>query len=100
MISLGLNISRNTVTKHIDFFKAYKLTYYEVSAMTLEELHTLFLAGKKQKSSKLKTLESYFPYFDKELKKTGVTQLLLWGEYKEKHPDGFMLSQFYYWYRE
>ncbi len=99
-ISSGLNISRNTVTKYIDFFKAYKLTYYEVSAMTLEELHTLFLAGKKQKSSKLKTLESYFPYFDKELKKTGVTQLLLWEEYKEKHPDGFMLSQFYYWYRE
>jgi len=52
-----LGISRNTVTKYIDFFKRYKLTPYEVSAMTLEELHRLFKADRKPKSEKLKTLE-------------------------------------------
>ncbi|PIF00590.1 MAG: hypothetical protein CR994_05870 [Maribacter sp.] len=46
------------------------------------------------------TLEKYFPYFDKELLKTGVTRQLLLEEYYIKHPDGFKLSQFKYWYNE
>ena len=31
---------------------------------------------------------------EKELKKTGVTKMLLWGEYKKKHPDGVQSTQF------
>jgi hypothetical protein len=46
--------------------------------MTLEELHRLFRADRKLKSQKLKTLEGYFPYFDRELRNTGVTKQLLW----------------------
>jgi len=34
-ISKELGISRNTITNYIHFFKRYKLTPYEVSAMTL-----------------------------------------------------------------
>jgi len=99
-ISKQLGLSRNTVTKYIDFFKRYRLTSYEVSEMTLEELHKLFKSKRKAKSQQLLTLEMYFPYFDKELRKTGVTKQLLWQEYYDKHPDGFRLSQFRYWYRE
>ena len=97
-ISSQLHVSRNTVTKYIDFFKEYKFTYSEIRAMNLEELHLLFHSKEKQKSERLQTLEQYFPYFDKELKKTGVTLQLLWEEYKERHPDGLMSSQFSYWY--
>jgi len=99
-ISSQLGISRNTVSKYINFFKAYKLTPYEVSTLSVEELHKLFLTKTKKKSDQLKTLEQYFPYFDKEIKKTGVTQLLLWEEYKERHPDGYQFSQFRHWYLE
>ena len=99
-ISLQLGLSRNTITKYIDFFKRYQLTSYEVSAMTLEELDRLFKTDQKGKSGQLLTLEKYFPYFDKELRKTGVTKELLWQEYASKHPDGYKLSQFRYWYRE
>jgi len=99
-ISTQLGLSRNTVSKYIAFFQRYKLTHYEVSAMTLEELHRLFKSGQKKKSSQQTTLEQYFPYFDKELRKTGVTKQLLWEEYISKHPEGFKLSQFRYWYRE
>lgn len=99
-ISNQLGLSRNTVTKYIDFFKRYGLTGYEVSEMTLEELNKLFKSDQKPKSHQLLTLEKYFPYFDKELRKTGVTKQLLWQEYYAKHPDGFKLSQFRYWYRE
>ena len=100
MISKQTGVSRNTVVKYIAFFKQYKLTLEEVSKLSLEELHGLFLAKEKPKSAQLQTLEAYFPYFDKELKKTGVTQELLWREYKQNHPDGYMLTQFCYWYRE
>lgn len=68
--------------------------------MTLEELYKRFKSAQKPKSEQLLTLESYFPYFDKELCKTGVTKQLLWQEYFVKHPDGFKLSQFRYWYNE
>ena len=99
-ISSQLHVSRNTVTKYIAFFKQYKLSYYEIKAMSIEELHRLFHSQEKTKNERLRTLEQYFPYFDKELKKTGVTQRLLWEEYKEKHPKGLMLAQFCYWYAE
>lgn len=99
-ISLQLGLSRNTVSKYIDFFKRYQLTNYEVSAMTFEELDRLFKSDQKPKPEQLVILEKYFPYFDKELRKTGVTKELLWQEYHTKHPDGYKLSQFRYWYRE
>ncbi|MFI2743341.1 hypothetical protein ACG2LH_11415 [Zhouia sp. PK063] len=99
-ISLQLGISRNTVAKYIDFFKRYQFTGYEISAMTLEELDRLFKSDQKPKPEKLVILEKYFPYFDKELRKTSVTKELLWQEYYTKHPDGYQLSQFRYWYRE
>ncbi len=99
-ISSQLHISRNTVTKYITFLKQYQLTYNEVTAMSIEELHRLFHSQEKSKNKRLQTLEQYFPYFDKELRRAGVTQQLLWEEYKEKHPEGLMLSQFCYWYAE
>ena len=63
-ISLRLGLSRNTITKYIAFFQRYQFTSYEVSVMTLEELHRLFKSDQKPKSAQLLTLEKYFPYFD------------------------------------
>ena len=99
-ISSQTDISRNTVSKYIDFFQRYKLTGYEVSSMTIEELSTLFKSEPKPKTTRLSILEQYFPYFDKELKRTGVTRYLLWEEYISKHPNGFGRSQFFYWYSQ
>ncbi len=39
-------------------------------------------------------LFAFFPYVEKELKRVGVTRLILWQEYKNKHPDGVMYSRF------
>ncbi len=46
-ISLQLGLSRNTVTKYIEFFKRYHFTPYEVEEMTLEELHKIGITKKK-----------------------------------------------------
>ncbi len=38
--------------------------------------------------------EPDFTHIHKELKRKGVTKILLWQEYKEQNPDGLQLSQF------
>jgi transposase len=40
-----------------------------------------------------------WPSVDKELRKKGVTLMLLWLEYREIHPDGYAYSQFCVHYR-
>ena len=55
-ISLQLHLSRNTVTKYISFLKHYKLTYEEIMAMSIEELHRLFHSQEKRKNDRLRTL--------------------------------------------
>jgi transposase len=39
-------------------------------------------------------LQSYFPYCKEELRRTGVTRQILWGEYRGKYPNGYGYSQF------
>ena len=45
-------------------------------------------------SDRLSILRGYFPHFDKELSRTGVTRQLLWEEYLQAHPDGYGYTQF------
>jgi len=99
-ISIQLGVSRPTIKKYLAEIKKYELTLEEVQLMSIEELSQLFGQEKKVESKRLKILKKYFPYFDTELKKTGVTRRLLWEEYISKHPDGLKLSQFSYWYQQ
>jgi len=43
---------------------------------------------------RLSVLTGYFPQYDRELSRTGVTRQLLWEEYFQAHPDGYGYSQF------
>ncbi len=89
-ISSYLGLSRNTVKKYIKQFSGLKLTFEELDKLTDVELDELFSIQKeKELSPKMQDLESFFPYVDKELKKTGKTLVLLWLEYKAKYPNGF-----------
>lgn len=64
-ISSQLGLSRNTVTKYIAFLKRYQLTYDEVLALSIEELHRLFHSQEKSKNERLLTLEGTFPILTK-----------------------------------
>ena len=44
--------------------------------------------------SKVSPPEPDLEYIFGEMKKKGVTLMLLWEEYKEQHPDGIMYTQF------
>jgi hypothetical protein len=94
-ISSYLGLSRNTVKKYIKQFSGLKFTFEELDKLTDVELDELFNVPKEREvSPKMRDLECFFPYVDKELKKTGKTIRLLWLEYKTKYPDGFQSTQF------
>lgn len=94
-ISDYLRLSRNTVKKYIKQFVALRVTFEDLTQMDDAKLEELFIKTQTPAlSPKLKALYSFFPYVEKELKKTGVTKMLLWGEYKGKYPDGVQSTQF------
>lgn len=94
-ISSYLNLSRNTVKKYIRQFVSLKFTFEELDSLDDLKLEELFLKPQEEElTPRLRALYDFFPYADKELKKTGVTRQLLWQEYKTRHPDGFQRAQF------
>ncbi len=96
-------ISRNTVKKYLRVFKVGKMKYDDVLLIEDYEAEKLFGKQAENSSSRYEDLQSLFPYFEKELKRTGVTRWYLWGEYKQQYPDGYQYSQFcehlYRWFK-
>jgi transposase len=100
-IAVQTSMSRNTLKKYIKEFTSSKLTFDEISSLGDKDLEDLFVKpGDKPVNEKLQILFSLFPAIDKELKKKGVTRLILWEEYKRNYPDGFGKSQFKHYYAQ
>ena len=94
-ISQYLELSRNTVDKYILQFRLLELPLEEVEKLTDNDLDKLFFVQATEAlSPKLKVIYSFFPYMERELKKTGVTRHSMWQEYIAKYPDGIQRSQF------
>jgi len=92
-ISRKLGVSRNTVKEYLKKINSQNLSPPELLEKDTPELEGMFVAS-VYTSEKYLQLETQFPYFEKELKRTGVTRQLLWHEYKEKYSDGYGYSQF------
>jgi transposase len=95
-IARALNISRPVVAQYIKDFNASGLTYEETKDMPDSRFLALFEKQRNKRCSKYEDISKLFPYFVTELKKTGVTLMILWNEYQKKHPDGYSYSQFCY----
>jgi len=88
-------VSRNTLRKYQQRFTESGFGLPELLQLGDKDLHELFLRTPEQKpNAKVQALFALMPYFEKALKKRGVTKELLWREYRAMHPDGFQLSQF------
>jgi transposase len=99
VIAAQTGISRNTLKKYLKEFTSSGLGFSELDSLSDKELEDLFIKSEeKPLPSKLKTLFSLFPAMDKELKRKGVTRLLLWEEYIRAHPDGYGISQFKHYF--
>jgi transposase len=100
-ISKYLSVSRNTIKKYLSLYRILGLKLSDINQKSDLELEQLF--SKTQESSvtpRLKAIYNFFPYMDKELKKTGITKFSMWEEYYAKNPDGVKSSQFYTYYRQ
>jgi transposase len=94
-ISKYLELSRNTVDKYVLQYKLLDLPLEDIDKLTDTDLDKLFfIQVTDDPSPRHKVLYSFFPYMEKELKKTGVTRQVMWEEYISKHPDGVRRSQF------
>ena len=91
-IAAALNISKTAVSQYISEFRACRLDYESICNLTDSELLEL-LSSKKKKCKKYETLESYFCYFAKELKRKGVTLKTLWEEYIKDNPYGYSYAR-------
>jgi transposase len=87
-------VSKTVVSSYLTDFNGTGETYETAAVLSDTELSELFTGTKEQKNKRYAELLSLFSHYSKELKKTGVTKLLLWEEYLRDHPDGFQYSQF------
>jgi len=93
-ITRSLKVSRPVVTQYLADFRAENLSYESIKQISDSELLSILDKGKERKSKRYRVLSRKFEYFLKELKKTGVTLLTLWEEYRLEYPDGYEYSQF------
>ncbi len=96
-IATSLNISISTVSDYLSRAKLAGLTWPLPAPLSEQELYDkLFLPSPKG------TARIYpdWEWVHKELRRKGVTLLLLWREYREQHPSGIGYTQFCNCYRQ
>lgn len=95
-VAESLKISSSTVNRLVVRAEAAGLSWPlppDMDDTTLENL--LYPPAQPTR----KRPEPNWTYIHEQLKRKGVTLVLLWQEYKEAHPDGYQLSQFCDLYR-
>ena len=95
-IARRTGLSRNSVRKYLLLLKANSNT-------SDEELSNKELAdkayssdGTEHNTERLQQLHQHFKNIQSELSKTGVTRQLLWQEYMQLYPDGYVYSHYCY----
>lgn len=92
--------SRNTVKKYIQKFHREHLTFSQISEMTEHDLEQLFGSVEPVvKDARLEQLQALLPEMEKQLKRKGMTILLLFEAYKQQYPSGYGITQFYKYFR-
>jgi transposase len=95
-IAKALTISRPVVAKYWNGYTGSGRSLEQIEQMADSELMVMMDKPCVPENIRYTELLEYFPYFVKELSRTGVTLQLLWEEYKRKHKNGFQYSQFCY----
>lgn len=92
-IAKSLNISPSTVGEYLCYAKAAGITSWPLpEGMDEDALHNALYKPVTDKKA-LRPRPNY-EYINQELRRKGVTLMLLWREYREQHPDGLGYTRF------
>ncbi len=96
-IARSLGISRNTVKTYLEKLPDIGMDLDKLLMLENPELEKLFHRGNPAyKEDRFTQFKSQLDYFEKELKRHGVTRRVLWEEYKLSYPTGYKYTQFCY----
>lgn len=94
-IARSLSMSKNTVKAYIRKIGLSQKAVGDLLALDDPELEACLHAGNPAyKDERYTRFKDQLSYLASELKKVGVTKLLLWEEYRQKNPEGYAYSQF------
>ncbi|RFM34713.1 hypothetical protein [Chitinophaga silvisoli] len=89
-----MSTSRNTVKKYIRLAQLKGLNIVELASVEDHKLERLFAEPTVVSKPRYEQLEEMYVWIELDLKGTGVTRWILWGEYKARYPDGYAYTQF------
>lgn len=98
-IARQLGISRTTVIEYVRLMESSGLGWDQLDEAD-DVLLGSVLNASGDTSERYKRLLNFFPYMEKELKRTGVTRQLLWKEYRRDEEDAYAYSQFCYHFKQ
>jgi len=96
-------MSKTSASEYLVGFKSSGIPYSSIKHLSDSDLLNAITQKKECSNQRLVQLQEQFPYFEKELKRPGVTLQLLWKEYQESREDFYGYSQFchhYYQWRQ
>ena len=97
-IEKEVKISRKTIALYLQKFLQTEMSFVDLlkrSDEQLEQVLDLVKSSIPEDTDPRKVhFNSLLEYFNKELRRIGVTRLLLWEEYINEHPTGFQYSRF------
>jgi transposase len=95
-----VGIGKTAASEYISGFKTSGLDMRDIDKIGDNELLQAINTRKESTNERYQELASLFPYFEKELTRTGVTLQLLWEEYKQVRGTYYEYSQFcHHYYR-
>jgi len=97
-ISQSVKVHRKTVREYVSRSEAHGVRSSEVMSLSEEEYKKYFERGRRGRRQEKEELD--YQYLSRELKRRGVTLLLLWEEYISCHPEGYGYSRFCERYNE
>lgn len=96
-IEKEVKVNRRTIASYLEKFHQTGFSLKELLTFSDEDLEQYLGLTKpvpEDTDPRKIHFNSLAEYFKSELKRTGVTRLLLWQEYINEHPEGFQYSRF------
>jgi len=101
-IARKLGISKTTVKSYLDKLKTIDYDVEVLLGMDEPVLESKFHAGNPayKDNCRYEFIKENLDYYEKELKKPGVTRKLLWEEYRVNNPNGYSYTQFCFHFKQ